>query len=71
MKDLTKLLGKLSKELDRTKEKVDKINDFFGTEESKDLDSEEKGLMISQQFILNSLAEILHRRMKKIENRNK
>jgi hypothetical protein len=71
MKDLTKLLGKLSKELDRTKEKVDKINDFFGTEESKDLDSEEKGLMISQQFILNSLAEILHRRMKKIEKRNK
>lgn len=71
MKDLTKLLGKLSKELDKTKEKVDKINDFFGTEESKDLDSEEKGLMISQQFILNSLAEILHRRMKKIEKRNK
>ncbi len=71
MKDLTKLLGKLSKELDKTKEKVDKINDFFGTEESKDLDSEEKGLMISQQFILNSLAEILHRRIKKIEKRNK
>lgn len=71
MKDLTKLLGKLGKELERTKEKVDKINDFFGTEESKDLDSEEKGLMISQQFILNSLAEILHRRMKKIEKRNK
>ena len=67
MKDLTKLLNKLGKELKRTKEKVDKINDFFGTEESKDLDSEEKGLMISQQFILNSLAEILHRRMKKIE----
>ena len=71
MKDLTKLLGKLSKELDKTKEKVDKINDFFGTEESKDLDSEEKGLMISQQFILNSLVEILHRRMKKIEKRYK
>lgn len=71
MKDVTKLLGKLSRELDRTKEKVDKINDFFGTEESKDLDSEEKGLMISQQFILNSLADILHRRMKKIEKRRK
>ena len=71
MKDLTKLLGKLSKELDKTKEKVDKINDFFGTEESEDLDSEEKGVMITQQFILNSLAEILHRRIKKIEKRNK
>lgn len=71
MKDLTKLLNKLGKELERTKEKVDKINDFFETEEGKNLDSEEKGLMIAQQFIFKSLADILHKRMKKIENRNK
>ena len=71
MKDLTKLLNKLGKELERTKEKVDKINDFFETEEGKNLDSEEKSLMIAQQFIFKSLADILHKRMKKIENRNK
>lgn len=71
MKDLNKVLEKLGKEVSRTKEKIDKIDDFFKSEESKNLDIEEKGLMISQQFILNSLAEILHRRMRKIEKRNK
>ena len=71
MKDLNKVLEKLGKEVIRTKEKIDKIDDFFKSEESKNLDIEEKGLMISQQFILNSLAEILHRRMRKIEKRNK
>lgn len=71
MKDLNKVLEKLGKEVERTKEKIDKIDDFFKSEESKNLDIEEKGLMISQQFILNSLAEILHRRMRKIEKRNK
>lgn len=71
MKDLNKVLEKLGKEVTRTKEKIDKIDDFFKSEESKNLDIEEKGLMISQQFILNSLAEILHRRMRKIEKRNK
>lgn len=71
MKDLNKVLEKLGKEVSRTKEKIDKIDDFFKSEESKNLDIEEKGLMISQQSILNSLAEILHKRMRKIEKRNK
>ena len=69
MKDLNKVLEKLGREVARTKEKIDKIDDFFKSEESKDLDFEEKGLMIAQQFLFNSLTSILARRMKKIEKR--
>ena len=69
MKDLNKLLGKLGKEVARVKENVDKIDNFLNTEGSNDLDREEKELMIAQKFIFNSLADIITKRMRKIEKR--